>query len=504
MPRGSSYSYHTSSDASQPFGASGFSDEAQPLDSAPRALSVSQALQVVNRTLNGVSLRIIGEVSEVNAKRGYKAVYFTIKDEKGVLNCLMWNNRYVASGVSLTAGALVEVQGRFSCYAQTGRMSFDVSQLNLAGEGNLRLRVANLAKKLQAEGLMSEQRKRPIPLFPARVGVVTSPRGAAVHDVRRTLAQRFPLTTMVFAGVPVEGSDAPAHLIEAMRCVCSANIDVLLLVRGGGSYDDLMPFNDEMLAREIFSCPVPVVTGIGHEPDTSIADMVADKRAATPTAAAEAVTPLKEELYAGFADALNRLHHLSQVSLARFATQFDKFASRPIFQAPEELFKTEFQNLDAALFSLTSAFPHTLRQQSDSLDLLRERLKTAIPSGLDLDSKELTRCQALLLSGVRSYMQAARQRCELGVQALHKAACSVVQHEEHACALQASRLDDLSPLKVIARGYSITRLSTGALVKSCKQVMPHDSVNITLSDGVVACNVTDILPADASKTHTAS
>ncbi len=498
MPRESSYSYHMSNGAQQPLQAAAFPDMTQSPAAEPRALSVSQALQVVNRSLNGISLRIIGEVSEVNAKRGYKAVYFTIKDEKGVLNCLMWNNRYLASGVSLTAGALVEVQGRFSCYAQTGRMSFDVAQLNLAGEGNLRLRVANLAKKLQAEGLMSDARKRPIPLFPARVGVVTSPRGAAVHDVRRTLAQRFPLATMVFAGVPVEGADAPARLIQAMRCVCEADIDVLLLVRGGGSYDDLMPFNDEMLAREIAACPVPVVTGIGHEPDTSIADMVADKRAATPTAAAEAVTPLKEELYAGFADSLNRLHHLAQVALARFATQFDKFASRPLFHAPEELFKAEFQSLDAALFSLTSAFPHALRQQSDSLDLLRERLKTAIPGGLDVDAKELTRCQALLLSGVRAHMQAAQQQCELGVQALHKAARSVVQHEEHACALQASRLDDLSPLKVIARGYSITRLSTGALVKSCTQVTPHDSVNITLSDGVVACDVTSVSPADAS------
>ena len=320
MPRESSYSYHMSNGAQQPLRAAAFPDMTQSPAAEPRALSVSQALQVVNRSLNGISLRIIGEVSEVNAKRGYKAVYFTIKDEKGVLNCLMWNNRYLASGVSLTAGALVEVQGRFSCYAQTGRMSFDVAQLNLAGEGNLRLRVANLAKKLQAEGLMSDARKRPIPLFPARVGVVTSPRGAAVHDVRRTLAQRFPLATMVFAGVPVEGADAPARLIQAMRCVCEANIDVLLLVRGGGSYDDLMPFNDEMLAREIAACPVPVVTGIGHEPDTSIADMVADKRAATPTAAAEAVTPLKEELYKGFTDSLNRLHHLAQVTLARFAT----------------------------------------------------------------------------------------------------------------------------------------------------------------------------------------
>ena len=241
-------------------------------------------------------MRLVGEVSDVSNKPGYKAVYFTVKDQRAALPCMMWNNRFQASGVRLAVGQLVELTGRFTLYAPKGRMNFDVFSIALAGEGNLRMQVANLARKLEAEGLMAPARKRPVPAYPALVGLVTSPRGAAVHDVLRTLRRRFPLARVLVAGVAVEGSNAPAGIVEGMRAVVRAGAEVVLVVRGGGSFEDLMPFNDEGLARMIAKCPVPVVTGIGHEPDTSIADMVADLRASTPTAAAEAVSPARESL----------------------------------------------------------------------------------------------------------------------------------------------------------------------------------------------------------------
>ena len=147
-----------------------------------RPLTVSEAMQAAKLSLESITVKLIGEVSEVNAKAGYKAVYFTVKDAGAALPCMMWNNRYRDSGVPLAVGMLVELTGRFTLYAPKGRMNFDVFSVSLAGEGDLRRRVADLARKLDAEGLMDPRRKRPLPVFPERIGVVTSPRGAAVHD----------------------------------------------------------------------------------------------------------------------------------------------------------------------------------------------------------------------------------------------------------------------------------------------------------------------------------
>ena len=178
-------------------------------EEAAPALSVSAAMGLAKNALEEVVVRLVGEVSEVNDKPGYKAVYFTVKDEKASLPCMMWMNRYQASGVALSVGALVELTGRFSLYAAKGRMNFDVFSVSLAGEGQLRLQVANLARELEAMGLMDPARKRPLPAYPETIGLVTSPRGAAVHDVLRTLRRRYPLARILFAGVPVEGPGRP-------------------------------------------------------------------------------------------------------------------------------------------------------------------------------------------------------------------------------------------------------------------------------------------------------
>ena len=261
---------------------------------APTALSVSAAMALAKGALEGVVVRLVGEVSETSSKRGYKAVYFTVKDADAALPCMMWMGRYKASGVDLAVGQLVELTGRFTLYAAKGRMNFDVFSIELAGEGRLRAQVAALARKLEAEGLMDPARKLPIPQFPLTIGIVTSPRGDAVHDMLRTLRNRFPVARVFVAGVQVEGAQAAASIVEGMRCLYRAGVEVMLVGRGGGSYEDMMPFNDEALARAIAACPIPVVTGIGHEPDTFIADMVADRRASTPTYAAMAVTPTRE------------------------------------------------------------------------------------------------------------------------------------------------------------------------------------------------------------------
>lgn len=429
-------------------------NEKAPEEEQPQALSVSAAMQLAKGALEGVTVRLVGEVSELNNKAGYKAVYFTVKDEKSSLPCMMWLNRYKAAGVQMFVGQLVELTGRFTLYAAKGRMNFDVFSVAAAGEGNLRLQVANLARKLQAEGLMDPARKLAIPEFPQTIGVVTSPRGDAVHDVLRTLRRRFPVARVLLAGVPVEGKNAPAGIVEGMRCVAHAGAEVILVVRGGGSYEDLMPFNDEFLARMIVKCPVPVVTGIGHEPDTCIADMVADKRASTPTAAAEAVSPSRESLDALF-DARGRaLQGSMQRKLDASRAQLERCATQPVMRDPNLLFANEAQ----------------------TLDYLNERLNAAMPNYLERNKAQL--------AGL------TQQLCVLGPHLTERFGRQV--------RVAAAQLDALSPLAVLGRGYAIARSGDGSVVKTVADAQVGKPLNVQVNDGVINCTVDEIEHVGAS------
>ncbi len=442
-------------------------------DSSSEALSVSGAMALAKGALEGVVVRLVGEVSELSNKPGYKAVYFTVKDEAASLPCMMWNNRFRAADVDVRVGSLVELTGRFTLYAAKGRMNFDVFSLALAGEGDLRLRVANLAKKLAAEGLMDPSRKRAVPAFPENIGVVTSPRGAAVHDVLRTLRRRFPLSRVLLAGVPVEGGQAPSFLIEGIRCVVDAGAEVVLVVRGGGSFEDLMPFNDERLAREIAACPVPVVTGIGHEPDTSIADMVSDLRASTPTAAAEAVSASRESLEDGFARKASALKGAMDRRFERTRGFLGRLSSRPVLSDSQSLFAEEKLALDYA----------------------SERLFRAIPLNVSRDEAALAQCNARLRRLRTSMLDASRIAARMRRERLLPAGDAHLRAARHEMGLRASRLHDLSPLAVIGRGYAIARNASGDVVKSIGSVDAGDTLNVSVSDGLISCRVEGSEPA---------
>ncbi|MEQ3362227.1 exodeoxyribonuclease VII large subunit [Raoultibacter massiliensis] len=408
-------------------------------------LSVSAALALAKRSLESFTVKLIGEVSEVSNKPGYKAVYFSVKDSGASMPCMMWLNRYKAAGVELRVGMLVELTGRFTLYAPKGRMNFDVFGLSIAGEGNLRLQVANLAKKLEAEGLMRPERKKQIPRLPEKVGLVTSPRGAAVHDVLRTLRRRFPLATVLLAGVAVEGESAPLGLIAGLEAVRDAGAEVVLLVRGGGSFEDLMPFNDEGLARAIATLGVPVVTGIGHEPDTSIADMVADVRASTPTAAAEAVSPSLEGLESELGVRGAALSGALSRRIERAFSVVERIAERPVFADPNMLFAVEAQ----------------------SLDLFEDRLQRAIPLNLERDRVKLRHLE----DQVRSV------------------GATLLPRFENQLAMGASRLHDLSPLTILSRGYAIAKDEEGSIVKSVDGIEANEAVCVEVADGRLDCTV---------------
>ncbi|WP_276685524.1 exodeoxyribonuclease VII large subunit [Slackia piriformis] len=410
-----------------------------------RPLSVSEAMQAAKRSLESITVKLIGEVSEVNAKAGYKAVYFTVKDAGASLPCMIWFNRYHQSGVQLCVGQRVELTGRFTLYAPKGRMNFDVFSISLAGEGDLRRRVAELARRLEREGLMAASRKRPVGSLYEHIGLVTSPRGAAVHDVLRTIRRRFPVARISLAGVAVEGSQAPQGIVFGIDACVRAGCEVILVVRGGGSFEDLMPFNDERLARAIAACPVPVVTGIGHEPDTSIADMVADVRSSTPTAAAERVSPDSSTLLRELDARAASMSASQRLAIERYEARLGHIASRPLFKDPHLLFSTDLL----------------------TLDLLHDRLSRALPECLAKDSLHLNDMQ--------------RRLCDR--------AKTSFERFEHDLALRAGRLHDLSPLAVLSRGYAIAKDEEGSVVRSIHAVHGGDRIDVAVSDGVISCSV---------------
>ena len=433
-------------------------------------LTVSAAMALAKKALESSSIRLIGEVSELSNKPGYKAVYFTVKDAGASLPCMMWVNRYDAQGVVLRVGSLVELTGRFTLYAPKGRMNFDVFSLALAGEGNLRLRVANLAKKLESEGLMQPQRKRNLPCFPETIGLVTSPRGAAVHDVLRTLRRRFPVARILVAGVAVEGEGAPGALVGALKAVERAQAEVVLLVRGGGSFEDLMPFNDEALARTIAELSIPVVTGIGHEPDTCIADMIADVRASTPTAAAEAVSPAKENVSVLFDSRRASIDSAMGRQIDRERLAFERQARRPLFLDSNTLFAVEAQMLDMTQDRLRRVVPQKITRDREKLTITDARLRRAIPHALARDAARLDN-------------EAER---------LHSKGLALLPRFENMLALHAARLHDLSPLTILSRGYAVARNEAGSIMKSVDTVALGDHLRVSLTDGDVSCRVEQV------------
>jgi len=428
-------------------------DAMPTIPGAPTAFTVTQAMNAAKRALGAIELTVVGEVSELSDKPGYKAVYFTLTDKTAAMPSLMWRNVYDRCGIALRPGMLVEVRGTFSVYVPKGRMNFTATSIRPAGEGDLRVRVAQLAAKLEREGLMDPARKRPLPQLPERIAVVTSPRGKAVHDCLRTLRRRYPLAEVYVCGVAVEGASAPQEIVHGLEVAEASDAEVILLVRGGGSYEDLMPFNDESLARAVASCRKPVVTGIGHEPDNSIVDMVADLRCSTPTAAAEAVSPTLDAL----ASDLQALAARTAGSLAqrvdRLSIYLDSIASRPVIGSPLELLSPFLLGMDAQ----------------------QERLQRAIPEALARDGRELDRTQMRITGLARTLLSPFDRRL----------------------ALSASRMEDLSPLNILSRGYAAVYSEDGGkVVASVDAVAVGDTVQIQVSDGRLIADIKETRKVD--------
>lgn len=412
--------------------------------------SVSQALAAAKSALEGLTMTVVGEVSEFKDKASYSAAYFSIGDAGGVLNCMMWHNRYEASGMRLREGMLVEVTGRFTLYEKKGRMNFTVNHIQAAGEGSLKAMIAARLEKLRREGLFDDERKRAVPTAAQKIAVITSPQGKAVHDVLRTLKRRFALSDVFFYGVRVEGESAPSEIVHALELADDAGYDVILLVRGGGSYEDLLPFSEEAVVRAVAACETPVVTGVGHEPDVTLVDYAADVRASTPTAAAERVTPSREEIEVLLARSASLMSSALKNTVDSARQRLSLILTRPILTEPQYWLESNVQTLDDLRRRLERALPDKLGRDTVSLATLRARLKTVAPA--------------------------------------------VVEKPRMRCGVLAGKLESLSPLKVLSRGYAaVFNDTTHTVITSAASVTTGDDIRVAVADGSIECTVKQAL-----------
>jgi exodeoxyribonuclease VII large subunit len=323
-----------------------------------------------------------GEISNLS-RPASGHVYFTLKDSSAALKCVMWKTSAMRLGIALQEGKAVEVHGKIGVYEVSGQYQLYADQIRPVGEGALYQEFMRLKAMLEAEGLFAPERKRPIPMFPQRVGIVTSATGAALRDMLNTLRRRLPLVEVLLAPSPVQGTEAPPALVRAIQSLTLQSPDVMILARGGGSIEDLWAFNDERVVRAVAFSEVPIICGVGHETDFTLCDFAADLRAPTPTAAAELATQITiQDLAATVSNLQGRLTktlveylNVQRSVLASLLTQM-KYVS------PDRRIQSERQRVDELMRRSHSALAHQIQLQGTHVRGLQRRLEALNPNAV--------------------------------------------------------------------------------------------------------------------------
>ncbi len=350
---------------------------------APSTWSVTELTRYLRQLFLGdeklQDVWVQGEVS--NASRASSGhFYFTLKDASAALRCVMWRNTAMRLPSLPRDGDAVEVHGSLDIYEVSGQYQLYADQLRPAGEGALFQEFLRLKARLEAEGLFDPARKRPVPRWPQRIGIVTSPTGAALRDMLNTLRRRYPVVDVVLAPTPVQGTEAPPGIVSALQAVNRlAHPDVILLARGGGSMEDLWAFNDERVAHAIVASEAPVITGVGHETDFTIADFASDLRAPTPTAAAELATPNRLDLLETLAGLEQRSQRAVQASLDEHRWALNRLEHRLRLQTPAARLRSDRQRLDEFVHRSQVAQKHTLALRRARLQAFTQRLESLNP-----------------------------------------------------------------------------------------------------------------------------
>lgn len=463
---------------------------AERREEGPRPQTVSQLMGYVGATVRREYTRVFveGELSQV--KPYGQRVYFRLKDQNAFVSCVIGGPSLARLRFDLEDGLHVEVRGRLNVFRS--QVQLEVAHMEPAGLGALALAFEQTKQRLASEGLFDERRKRPLPLLPRRVGIVTSKQGAAVRDMVKVLRQRMPGVSILLSPTRVQGRESAPEIIEALlRLDRSRACDVILLGRGGGSLEDLWAFNDVHLVRAVAGCETPVVAAVGHETDTTLTCLAADVRAATPSHAAERAVPVKAELE-------RRLRREEQQLAHRLRARLDASALR-LRQAerrlgdPHALLRPAERRLTRASQSLEDALARRARTDKARLDALHERLTRCSPERTlqERHRRSVALKERLLHASPTSAITGERRRAERLAERMDAAAERLLAAAHKSLGERAAKLHALSPLAVLERGFALVRHDEEErrVVRSAKELSPGDSVRVRFFDGEVRARV---------------
>ena len=435
-------------------------------------LSVTALTQYLKRKFDAdpylAKVYLTGEISNYRKRVGNQ--YFSLKDDHAKIGALMFRNAFSKLQFNLEEGMKVLAVGRVSLYEPSGEYRLIVERLEPDGVGALYQAFEQLKKKLAGEGLF-DRNKRPLPLFPKRVAVVTSPSGAVIQDIMTTVARRYPILQLTLFPAVVQGDQAADSIVKQLnRIKAMSDFDAVIIGRGGGSIEDLWPFNEEKVARALVDMPIPIVSSVGHETDTTITDFIADRRAATPTAAAEIVTPVT------LVDALNRISedrvrlvNAMHNRLKNAASRLQRSAESVVLTQPDRLYDQYVQRVDQLRQRLNQSMVNQLRENDHRLAMATQQL-----DGRQLLIKVVNLKRQLLDNQHR----------------LDRAVISVVKAKRQAVANAALGLDHLSPLKILGRGFAYVTDDTGQMLKKTDDYEVDADIHIHVADGQIGAHVT--------------
>lgn len=440
----------------------------------PPVISVSELDNRLKRLVESGTqdLRVLGEVASMRLHSSGHA-YFKLKDEadSATIDCVMYKTAPPRARSMLTEGARVVLIGRATVYAPRGQLQFVATDVRPAGRGALLEALERLKQRLASEGLFAPERKRPLPQDPAVIGVVTSGDGAAIHDII-TVSFRRGAPRILLARATVQGAGAAQSMVRALDMLARVpDVDVIILGRGGGSADDLAAYNDEALVRKVASLSVPVVSAVGHEIDTTLTDLVADARAATPSQAAEMLVPDRAARLAFLRQLYMRNYRALKHGLSTRRASLDRLAAR--VGSPAQLVAERQQQIDEAEMRLERAFRRLLTKRQTELAHYERRMNTRHP-------------QAVVASA-RGSIGPLEVRLAAAMQRRLEQANTVVGR-------QAARLDAMSPLAVLSRGYAIATTASQRAIRNASDVSVGDRVTVRVHRGKFVADVVNVLP----------
>ena len=493
-------------------------------DISPNAMTVSDFLKITDNALkNFGNAIVVGEISELS---NYRHLYFKIKDEFSSVDCVMWYSAVQALSFKPEIGMKVEIIGNSSVYQKTGQFKLMASSMRQVGLGYIMEQLRILQEKLQKEGIF-DLLHRPIPKFVNTVGVITSTEGRVVHDIQMTMQRRNDAVNIIVYPASVQGQGASRTLIEALHQANNEKrCDVLIIGRGGGSFEDLLPFSDEALVREVAKSAIPIISAVGHEPDIALTDYAADLRAPTPTAAAELVTSVtKADLYSLFEEYKRRLDNAVDSSFDLYQMRLESVEKRLRASSPEAIIDNQRNLLIYAISELEHATDALLNKKAQQIENLKHRLSMFEPAAIvSYKLSALLTTVSRLDRSIDEYVLNAQNRLSFDATLLNydklitdhqsrlKKKLSELVLRQNNCDVEAklanaekdfandlSKLELLNPLFILSKGYSVTKDSFDRIAK-VKNLNQGDTITTLLDGGTVVSTVDAVLKSDNQKT----